>query len=104
MTEKYEVEIGDGVNVDKYGDGGADDGDDNGTPPLNPNLQEATPSLLSANTGAHGMYISAPGPCALRGMFIGPVPDPGKGGIGLLGAPLPGFTFTTWRQNGLPEV
>ena len=51
MIEKYEGEVGDGANVGKYGDSGADDGDDNGTPPLNPNLQEAKPSLYQQMPG-----------------------------------------------------
>ena len=67
MTEKYEGKIGDSFNVDTYGDKGADEGDDNGTPPLNPNLQEATPSLLSANAGPIWCYSkSKNGPLETR--------------------------------------
>ena len=49
MAETYEGKVGDVVTVYKEGDSGDDDVDDNDTPPLNPKLQKATPSLLSAN-------------------------------------------------------
>ena len=57
MNEDIWREVGDGVNVDKYGDSGADDGDDNGTPPLKPNLQEATPIALIGKCQAYGKII-----------------------------------------------